>query len=158
VSRTLPPAPSALRTTSALLRESRGPLAKVSNLLAAADPAVPAVARITRRVDPLLRPVRRALSGLLEPVRVLGAHGCDIDNFAENWRSDLGFGLAGGGTELPSGPVGPLNQFRVIPLVGTDVLEDFKVPAVASTGIRDMFPAPCRYSPGPMYPSIGGDR
>jgi phospholipid/cholesterol/gamma-HCH transport system substrate-binding protein len=147
----LPPAPAALRDTAALLRSAREPLARTTRLLRAADDAVPAVLDITDAASPVLTPLRRTLADLDPVLAVFGRHGCDIDNFAENWRSSLGYGTPdpGQSVPLPSGHIGGLGLFRVTVLASTESVQRFSTPS-GSRG-PEPYPAPCSSSPGPRY-------
>jgi phospholipid/cholesterol/gamma-HCH transport system substrate-binding protein len=156
---TLPDAPGGLRAASALLRESRVPLQRSVVLLRQVRPAVPAALRVVRRVSPLLHPLRRAFDDLDPIVARLGRHACDIDNFGENWRSALGYGIAPTGdpagvandTALASGFIGPLQAFRI----GVFLSPTWGVQGVSQSssppGNQDPYAAPCKFSPGPRY-------
>jgi ABC-type transporter Mla subunit MlaD len=154
----LPPAPGALRETTALLNEARGPLQRTTALLDAADRAVPGVLDITDAAAPVLQPLRRTLTDLNPTLLTFGQHDCDIDNFAENWRSALGYGTPDGGqgAKLPSGDIGGLGLFRVTLLAGAESIQRVSVP----TGTRpsDPYPGPCAESPGPHYSEPGSSR
>jgi phospholipid/cholesterol/gamma-HCH transport system substrate-binding protein len=147
----LPHAPAALRETSALLRSARQPLARTTKLLRAADKAVPALLDITDAASPVLAPLRRTLRDLDPVFAVFGRHGCDIDNFAENWRSSLGYGTPdpGQSVPLPNGHIGGLGLFRITVLAGTESVQRFSTPS-GSRG-PEPYPAPCTSSPGPRY-------
>jgi phospholipid/cholesterol/gamma-HCH transport system substrate-binding protein len=138
--RTLLGAPRALRATAALLRDSRRPLANVRPLLARARSAVPATLRIARALKPILAPLKQPLDTLTEPMRIIGAYGCDITSFAETWRSFLAFGVAGGTK------IGPLGEIRSQPLF-LQPAYGVKTPLIK----RDLYPAPCEYRPS-VYP------
>jgi virulence factor Mce-like protein len=152
VNDTLPGAPAALRATTALLRESRVPLDRTAALLRTARPAVPAVLRITRSALPVLRPLERALDDLQPVVRAAGEHGCAIDNFAENWRSALGYGIPkpDGGVLLPSGRIGGLGTFRITAVFGPAAVQGGDAPPPALSR-PNAYPGPCEYSPGPRF-------
>lgn len=148
----LPPAPAALRSTAALLRHAREPLARTTRLLSTASAAVPHVLKITDAASPVLAPLRQTLSDLDPVVAQLGKHDCDLDNFAENWRSALGYGVPGTGqdTPLPSGDIGGLGLFRVTLLAGPPSVQRFSTLANGSVG-PDPYPGRCVSSPGPEY-------
>lgn len=156
----LPAAPGALRATAALLRESPRPLARTRRLVDAAGRTVPHALRLTRATSPVLDPLQRSLRDLDPVVAQLGKHACDIDNFAENWRSALGFGIPGSGqdTPLPNGAIGPLNFFRVTILFGKESVQRFSLPPASKA--PDPYSPACRYSPGPAYsePDLTGGR
>ena len=48
----------------------------------------------------------------------LGKHGCDVLDYARNWRSALAFGVSTGSGPLNAGEpgLGPLNSLRVLPV------------------------------------------
>jgi phospholipid/cholesterol/gamma-HCH transport system substrate-binding protein len=151
---TLPGAPRGLRAATALLRTSDHPLRQAAGLLRSARPAVPAVLRITDDVRPLLHPVDAALRDLAPPVRILGAHGCDIHNMTANWRSVLGYGVGGGG------PIGPLNNFRIEVIAGPESVTGGsfgqQLPTNRLVPDHDLFSAPCKYGPQ-VYDASGLD-
>jgi len=155
----LPRAPGALRATAALLRESPRPLERARRLVDAAGRTVPQALRLTRAASPVFDPLQRTLRDLDPVVAQLGKHACDIDNFAENWRSALGYGIPGTGqdTPLPNGAIGPLNFFRVTVLAGKESVQRFSLPPNAAP---DPYSAPCKYSPGGVYtePNLNGGR
>lgn len=138
--RTLPRAPTALRLMSALLRHAREPLARVPSLLEAAREAVPPTIRMLSGVEPILRPLKQPLDDLLRPVAVLGAHGCDIANFGQVWRSFLGFGIARGG------PIGPLGEIRSSALVRMPYAEAGDAARLPEEWTdHTIYPEPCEY-------------
>jgi phospholipid/cholesterol/gamma-HCH transport system substrate-binding protein len=145
--RTLPAAPGGLRATTALLDEAPRPLARVTALLDEARATIPPTLTLTGRLRPLLAPVERAASELVDPVVVLGAHGCDVENMVDNWHSALGFGVLGGSS------FGPLNNFRVTPVIGPESIGGVQPSQPPAGAHRDPYPEPCRYSPegGPIY-------
>lgn len=140
--RALPPAPEALRRTTALLRDSRQSLQATAPLLTRARTAVPAALKITRALQPVLTPLRQPLHDLSEPVRILGEHGCDIANFGQVWRSFMGFGTVGGSQ------IGPLGEIRATALVTQPFAgagDAIRLPD--SLVDRDTYPAPCKMGP-----------
>lgn len=149
----LEPAPAALRKTSALLAESRRPLQRTSALLDAVRPAVPRTLTLLRKVSPLLAPLTTAFDDLDPLVRTLGTYGCEIDNFAENWRSALGFGSeqSTGGAELPSGKVGALHNFRILVVAGPQAISGVELGTKGLANVTP-YPEPCSYAPGKPYP------
>jgi len=149
---TLPRAPRGLRGTSALLRESREPLQRAAALLTVAEQAVPEARKLVGSTRPLLKPVKEALDDALGPIRKTDEYGCDIDNFAENWRSALGFGVDGKGsaTPLPSGDIGPLHFFRILPPFTPAGIQGA---SPKSSLIRsEPYTKACATSPGTAYP------
>ncbi|HEY3019694.1 MAG TPA: MlaD family protein [Solirubrobacteraceae bacterium] len=147
---TLPAAPAALRASAALLRDARTPLRRARPLLDAAGETVPSLLTTTRALDPVFRPVGEGLSHLRAPVREVGRRRCDLDNFAENWRSMLGYGVRGGGR------IGPLNSLRIEAIGSNESVAGLGPDAQAAllpkgAVVRNAYPAPCRYSPGPRY-------
>ncbi|HEX6390098.1 MAG TPA: MCE family protein [Solirubrobacteraceae bacterium] len=138
--RTLPGAPRALRATSALLRDGRRPLGQARPLLRRVRAAVPDTLRLTRGLSPLLAPVTQALDKLVAPVTTLGAHGCDIANFGQVWRSFLGFGIDRGQ------PIGPLGEIRASALVRFPYAEAGPA-ARLPDALQDrvVYPEPCDY-------------
>jgi hypothetical protein len=121
-------------------------------LLKSANTAVPHVLRIPDAASPILAPLGRTLNDLSPVLARLGGYGCDIVNFAENWRSSLGYGVPGIGqdTPLPSGNIGGLAFFRVTLLAATESVQRFSTPAGSKPA--DPYPGPCASSPGPTYP------
>src|SRR5206468_6693607 len=113
--------------------------------------------RVLRAFSPVLDPARRGFGDLAGIFRTIGPYGCDIDNFAENWRSALGYGIPAEGqsTPLPNGFVGPLHFFRIEAIAATDSIHGFaRDPGRLAN--KDPYPAPCKYSPGPRYPENPG--
>jgi hypothetical protein len=111
------------------------------------------VLRVTSSLSPVLTPLGQALSYLEPIVTKLGEHACDVHNMTSNWRSALGYGVAGsapGSAQLPSGPIGPLNFFRVALIAGTTSVHGLAQPPGA-LGARDVYPGPCKFAPGPLY-------
>ena len=141
----LPPAPGGLRAAAALLNESDRPLDRATSLLREGTGAVPALRSVLGAARPVVRPLGQTLSELLEPVRLAGRHGCDLENFGDNWRSFLGYGIPGGAK------IGPLHSIRIEVIAGPESLggsgEQLKTDLVR----RDPYPQPCTYSPGPTY-------
>jgi len=149
--RTLPRVPAGLRATTALLRGSPRPLRRANTLLARASVAIPPTLKAVSALSPLLRPVQRLADDLMPVFDRLAPRACDLDNFAENWRSMLGFGVPrqGQSAPLPSGDVGGLSHLRVTVLVDSESIEGASRPA--TDGISETYPAPCASSPGPVY-------
>lgn len=147
VRRTLPAAPGGLRETTALLRESPAPLRRLTRMLGSATDAVPATLAATRALRPALAPLKQLSADLLDPVSVLGVYGCDVANIVDNWHSALGFGVLGGSS------FGPLNNFRVTPVVGPESVGGFQPSTPPANADRDPYPTPCKYSPpgGTVY-------
>jgi phospholipid/cholesterol/gamma-HCH transport system substrate-binding protein len=143
--RILPLAPRGLRATTALLHDSPAPLHRANTLLAGVPPTVPSVLHITRRLPPLLKPLRNGLGDLTPVLLKISPYGCDIKNWGAVMRSMDGFGGFG------NGPIGPLGEFRaqasVVSVGGTAGIDD-------GTGLapRDTYPPPCKYLATP-YPT-----
>ena len=109
------PAPVALRETAALLVEARPALRETAPLLRTLRSAVPPTLVLLRRVDPVTRPAARALSNSLPPLAELGRRACDLQSFARNWRSMLGFGVApGSGSLFDDEGLGAIDSTRLI--------------------------------------------
>lgn len=139
---TLPPAPAALRATNDLLRDAREPLRLATPLLAQARAAVPPALGLLDRLDPRLPQLRAGIDDLRPTVQEVGAHGCDIDEFADNWRSVLGFGGQSGGTKR----IGPLGEFRLTAVVsGESITGAAAQPGSDATVDRNPYPEPCAY-------------
>lgn len=151
----LPRAPSALRDTAILLRESPVALARTSALLAAAQPAVPAVLQITGALSPNLMPLQRAFDDGLPIVASLGQHGCDVTNFASNWRSVLGYG-APSSRAVPGGDAGHFNQLRLNLIAGPQSFGSL-APPISRPFVhnRQVYEPACTHSPGPVYSQFG---
>ncbi|MEA2346485.1 MAG: phospholipid/cholesterol/gamma-HCH transport system substrate-binding protein [Thermoleophilaceae bacterium] len=154
---TLPGAPAALRSTTRLLRDNDTALRRTDSLLEAAKPAVPAALDITDSLDPNLVPLTHAFDDLRPIGQTLSHHDCDVANFADNWRSVLGYGAP---SERKIGPydAGPLNSFRIEIIAGPDSLGNL-APGIAEPFItdHDVYAKPCKYSPGPKYDPTGLD-
>jgi hypothetical protein len=145
---TLPSAPPALRQATALLRESHGPLGRATELLDAVEPAIPAALNITDHLSPLLSPVRRAVRDATAPVKTLGAHGCDLDELGDNWRSVFRNAIPGQGQSapLPNGMIGPLNSLRVTAIANATSLQGLSTPDLAPGATKAPYPEPCAYA------------
>lgn len=150
----LPAAPAGLRETTALLREADRPLDHTRALLAGTRPAVPAALRVTSSLEPVLDPTRRALVDLRAPTETLGAHGCDVINFADNWRSFVGHAVP---SSSRTG-VGPLTAARIGVVVGVDSVLGSTVGSSRShpalTEREHIYPKPCAFGPN-TYDSTG---
>lgn len=148
--RTLPGAPSALRATNALLDEVPRPLRRTNALLQAAEPAVPAALKITKSVGPLLTPLNGTIQHGIPILDEVGAHACDLTNWAVNLRSMTGLGGTG------EGPAGPAMAFRLIPTLSAPT-ETLGVGDTTGLVMRDGYPAPCKYlsKPYPIFESVG---
>lgn len=147
VTDTLPAAPPGLRAAIGLLRTSHTPLRRTAMLLSQLRPTVPAVLRITRRLQPNLVPLRRLFADLRQLVVPLVPYNCDIENGAENLRSVIGY------AEGPGGLAGPLSAFRATVMPeGTEVAGPFYGSfGPLESGVSVPYPPPCRYSPGRRY-------
>ncbi|WP_205698809.1 MlaD family protein [Conexibacter sp. SYSU D00693] len=159
--RTLPAAPEGLRATAALLHRSDRPLRRTAALLATAQAAVPDARRLVSSLRPVLEPGERLLDDLVDPLQLVGRHGCDVDNFAENWRSALGYGIEGRAQThpLPNGFIGPLHYFRILPPFTPAGIQG--ITRDSPMVVDEVHPGPCKYSPGKRYietPTRGGSR
>lgn len=135
---TLPPAPAAIDRATELLRVSPRPLRVADRLLGRARTAVPAAVELLQAVKPALGPVRHALDTADQPLGVLARHGCDIVNFARNWRSFLSFGIPN------DARIGPLGEIRAEAIVTQPYAAGgtaLQLPAQLER--RDLYPAPC---------------
>jgi hypothetical protein len=104
---------------------------------------VPSTLAFLRRVNPVIPPAIDALTESVVSLTPLGTHGCDVLDFAKNWRSALSFGVATGSAPLSAGEpgLGPLNSLRVLPVrLLSELLAD--VPA-NSLPLRNPYPAAC---------------
>jgi ABC-type transporter Mla subunit MlaD len=86
----------ALKQFSALLSESRPGLRDVRQTLDLVHRAVPPTLGLLDTVNPVLPNLQRTLTLPLNVLTDLGPRGCDINTFAKNWGSMLGFGNSGG--------------------------------------------------------------
>lgn len=148
----LPAAPGGLRALTVLLRESRTPLQRTSDVLDAAKPAVPGALKITRALSPVLKPATGMVSELVPTLRNVGDYQCDIVNFGLTMRSMTGF------TQPGEGPNGPAQAFRlqlIFPLNPLDAVGYFKN-AQGTSGRREAVVKPCTYLAKP-YPQFVGD-
>jgi virulence factor Mce-like protein len=121
-------APSALRGTAALMRDSGDPLRNSRALLRLTARAVPPTLDFTRTIDPLIEPSIRSMRNSVPGFREVGGRSCDVLDFARNWRSALGFGIPG------KGELGNQNFFRVVNSVNPEPTGKFG---------RNRYPAPC---------------
>jgi virulence factor Mce-like protein len=139
---TLPTAPGGLRAAATLLRESPTPLKRTTALLKTADPAIPALLKITAGAAPLLTPLHELFSDATAIVNGIAPYGCDIENFGAVFRSMTGMGGYGDG---PNGPAMGFRLQAVSPLPG-EVLS-----AKDGTGLmhRDGYSQPCKFLSGP---------
>ncbi|WP_050897236.1 MlaD family protein [Patulibacter medicamentivorans] len=152
VQRLTVPAPAALRATTALLRDSRPALRTANTLLRQTADAVPPTVGLTRRVDPLIDPVGRALRGGLPLFAELERRHCDLLGFARNWRSMLAYGI-------PSPhPIGPQNGLRVTLVASQATAEQVvgDLPAIGDRSKIGAYGKPCAL--GPVIPLAGGSR
>ena len=145
-----------LQRTTNLLRVSDGPLARAASLLDATGRAVPDVQALLESAKPVLKPVERMAGDATPLLSKLGQYGCDVDNFAENWRSSLGYGIDRRTQDEPlaNGFIGPLHMFRIIA-----PFTPFGVQGAAPKTplFRQIpYPRPCQSSPGQPYTSGGG--
>ena len=137
------PAPAALRQTSALLHDAAPALVQTKQALQNLANAVPSTLGFLSGVTPVISPAIDALHQSLPELLALGQHSCDVSDFAKNWRSTLGFGVATGSGPLAAGVpgLGPLNSLRVIAVRALSELEA-DAPQYGSQ-VHDTYPAPC---------------
>jgi virulence factor Mce-like protein len=149
---TLPPVPAALGAADRLLRTSIEPLGRATSLLRAAPPAIPPTLEMLGQLKPVLGPLQATLTNLDPLVGTAGRYGCDIANFASNWRSTLGYGdpAPNGGAMLPSGRIGPLDVFRITAVIDTSAIQGINAVNSPVTKVNP-YASPCTYSPGKPY-------
>jgi hypothetical protein len=137
------PAPAGLRQTSALLRDAGPALVQAKPALQSLSAAVPNTLGFLGRVRPVVGPAIGALDESIPELGALGRHSCDVLDFAKNWRSTLGFGVATGSGALAAGEagLGPLNSLRVVAVRALSELEA-DAPQAGSQ-VHDTYPAPC---------------
>jgi virulence factor Mce-like protein len=137
------PAPAALRQTSALLHDAAPALVQTKPALQNLANAVPNTLGFLSGVKPVISPAIDSLAQSLPELVALGQHSCDVVDFAKNWRSTLGFGVATGAGPLAAGEpgLGPLNSLRVIAVRALSELEA-DAPQAGSQ-VHDTYPAPC---------------
>jgi phospholipid/cholesterol/gamma-HCH transport system substrate-binding protein len=145
--RVLPYAPAALSSATRLLQSAPGPLERTKVVLAQVPSAVPAALGILGSLQPDLTPLTNAFTWLVGPVTDLGAHGCDIRDFTESWRSNLAHGSE------PGGPFGPLGGFKAVLVeAGPQSLAGISPPSqLTSFPIHDAYKPACEFFPGPVY-------
>ena len=140
------PAPAALKQASVLLKEAAPALHLTGPPLQNLADAVPSTLGFLTRVNPVIGPAVSALVESIQPLAQLGQHSCDVLDFARNWRSTLGFGVA----TSPSGPLvggepglGPMNSLRV---VAVRLLSELNADAPQPAGFagHDAYPSPCQ--------------
>ena len=143
------PAPASLRQATGLLRAGTPALARTGPVLDSLRKGVPPTLLFLSRFDPVIEPTARALRSQLRPFVELGGRGCDVLNWAQNWRSALGFGVPTGTdplSDLDYGQgIGRLNSFRVLAVPLDD--EEALLPEAPKTGTASIgqspYPAPC---------------
>jgi ABC-type transporter Mla subunit MlaD len=145
--RVLPYAPAALSSATQLLQSAPRPLERTKVVLDQVPSAVPAALGILSSLQPDLTPLTNAFTWLVGPVTDLGAHGCDIRQFTEAWRSNLAHGSE------PGGPFGPLGGFKAVLVeAGPESLAGISPPSqLTSFPIHDAYKPPCEFFPGPVY-------
>lgn len=141
------PAPVALRQTAKLLEEARPALRETSPLLRRLERAVPPTLLLLRRVDPVARPVTRALTTSLPPLVELGRRPCDLQSFAKNWRSMMGFGVAPGSGDPNGGldddaGLGSVNSVRLI-LSAHPTPDTLSLDTTTIKPVGNAYPGPC---------------
>jgi len=135
------PAPDALRKTAKLLEEARPALRETSPLLRTLERAVPPTLLLLRRVDPVTRPATRALTTSLPPLVELGRRPCDLQSFARNWRSMIGFGVGSSGLE-DDPRLGSVNSVRLI-LATPPTPDTLSLDATPVEPVGNPYPGPC---------------
>lgn len=90
-------APAALRQTSALLRESREGLRLTDDTLERARKAVGPTLQLLAQVRPALPRLDELTAAAAPLVRTLGAYGCDVIRFGDQWGAMQNFGNSAGG-------------------------------------------------------------
>jgi virulence factor Mce-like protein len=144
------PAPAALREASRFLDKAGPALRETRPLLDKLAGAVDPTLGFLNRIDPVIAPSIKALRNNVPGLLELGRRGCDVLDFARNWRSTLGFGVATGfgdpiGTLDEGQPgLGPLNSLRVLAVRPMELehLNADAPPRDNSIG-RSPYPAPC---------------
>ena len=143
------PAPAALHETALLLRQAPAPLRASRPLLASLGRAVQPTLSFLNESAPVVSPATRAMRDGLPPLAELGRRPCDLQAFARNWRSMLGFGVAPGSGD-PLGALdddaglGALDSLRVV-LDAPTTPESLSLDT--HTTYRpgsDAYPAPCQ--------------
>lgn len=132
----LGPAPATLHETYLLLRDAPIPLARADALLQQVPSLVTPVVGLSGRLRPELARLSAALGYPIPALLDLGPRRCDILGWASNWRSMLGWGVAGGGA------VGPLNVLRFELIEGPGNVQGVNLPNPLPMG-SDPYPAPC---------------
>lgn len=145
--RTLVRAPLGLRSTAALLQESRVPLRHTADLLQTTRNTIPDLTRAIGKARPTVSRLRPTLDELVPMTAEIGPYGCDITNFGLVFRSVTGFGGYG------RGPGGPPMQFR-LQLVPATPAETIGTTDTTGQLRREGYPAPCRFL-GTRYPRLG---
>jgi ABC-type transporter Mla subunit MlaD len=146
VNGTLPPAPRALDEAARLLTGAQAPLRRADRLLEEVPGTVPEVLQLTTRLRPVLDPVERVLASLTPIVRTANGYGCDIDGFASNWRSMLGYGRPNNDGKPQDKFRSQLNTLRLEAIFGLDDLVAGTAPDRPAPNVRaDAYPATCSY-------------
>lgn len=131
---TLPGAPAGLRSTAALLDESREPLRRTDALLEEADSTVAPARTLLRAARPVLEPLERGFRTPISLVRTLGQHGCDIEKLGRVFESMFARGPKSGRV----GKVGPVTDWRVT-LAGIGI--PGPIPSLRAE--PELYPDPC---------------
>jgi virulence factor Mce-like protein len=100
-------APAALGQTRALLREARPGLRAADGTLRAAGRAVAPTLGLLSVVRPVLPDLESTLASATPIVSTLGAYGCDIVRFGDQWGSMMDFGNQDGGVLRFDAQAGP---------------------------------------------------
>lgn len=144
---TLPEAPAALNAATRLLTVAPRPLRRTELVLDELPTAVPTTLRTLRSLQPNLKPLKEAFVNLTDPARSLGEHGCDLRAFSENWH-----GVFGVATPAPESNYGPLGEFRVTLVAGSQAIGPLA--SLTTFEERGVYKKPCHHVPGPVYPIV----
>jgi virulence factor Mce-like protein len=142
----LPKVPSALDSTTTLLRDTPVDLRKALTVVNQVPSTVPAALGILASLKPDLTPLKATLNALVNPVSSLAEHGCDISSFALGVQSLVSFGTD------PAGPFGPDVGFPIGESISPSAAGD-------EINIGQQFPSetayspPCSFSPGATFNS-----
>jgi ABC-type transporter Mla subunit MlaD len=129
-------APLGLSATTVMLQQGGPDLRAADNTLRLADRAATPARTLLNTLRPILPTVDQTLVDGLPIFDQLDPRGCDIANWAGNWRSMLGAGLPGEG-----GAIGPVDVLRTEE--EADITSVMGLPKDPLTQ-TDPYPAPCR--------------
>jgi phospholipid/cholesterol/gamma-HCH transport system substrate-binding protein len=152
VNRVLPSAPAGLHAATALLNASPPGLRATTDLLHGLRATVPDVLSITAHLAPNLVPLRRVFNDLDPLLASLGTYGCDVQNFAKNFRSSLGYGSVT--TSEKDVDVGFLNQFRIAVLAGPGSISGIAPSSKEFTTDRNAYVPPCTNAGPKTYTTL----